>query len=68
MGERIPGRGIRITKAWEHQGVCLPPETDSSHMSPVQGPRREEEAENASWGQVVDALIYLAMNFILSTN
>lgn len=34
----------------------------------MQGHGREEEAGEASWGQIVDAFICLAMNFILLTN
>lgn len=44
------------TKAWEHKGVCFPPETDGSFVFLVQGHKREE-AGKGSWGQRGDALV-----------
>lgn len=58
MEKGIADRGIRIYQGLGPKGECLQ----------VQGPRREEEAGKASWHQVVDALICLARNFILSIN
>lgn len=58
MEKDIPDGGIRIYQGLGPKGECLQ----------VQRPRREEEARKASWHQVVDALICLARNFILSTN
>ena len=65
-GKAFQAEESGYTQAWEHKGACLPPEIDGRHMSPVRGHRRGEEADKASWGHIVDALICLAVNFILS--